>query len=299
MEKVKLAPQTLETLAASLIAKKPASMFHATPRGVSEVLQLLRSAGVPDKDVATLNQRYQRRESGCLRRLLHQLNESGEICKVILQLASPVEYDGDERVLGRALQQLNTLLRVYKWEVTIEPEATEPVLRRLEKVDFSRATKGAPSSPSVIAIILPDKISDGEVKQSLEFWNAEYQKCAKARAYLASVVLLGAMLEAVLLLVLKKHPEESNKCPAAPKRGDKVKAFGEWTLSEMIDVACARGWIGKYAQSAGHGLRDYRNFIHANKLMQEKEKPDQGLVAICSRTVQKALDDLAAKGLLE
>lgn len=298
MGKIKLAPRTLDQLATSLIVKRPASMLHSTRRQPREVLQLFQSAGVHDKDVAMLHRCYQHRGSDCLRRLLHRLNENGEICKVILQLASPVEYDGSAREHAR--KKLNDLLLPYKYEVTIEPNATEPVLRRLEKVDLSRATKDASSSPSVIAIILPDRISDGEVKQSLEFWNAEYQKCAKARAYLASVVLLGAMLEAALLLALKKRLKDANQCPSAPKqRGGKDKALGDWTLSEMIDVACARGWIGKYAQSAGHGLRDYRNFIHANKLMQENEKPDQGLVAICSRTVQKALDDLAAKGLLE
>lgn len=224
--------------------------------------------------------------------ILFKLNER-EIDSVILRLAHPREYQGDRENLNSALQRLNHVLHVEGKRVGVR--GTEPYIEGIV-ADFSESA-GSPNPGQVKAIQFPPQMTDENLVAALGFWNAEYQKCAGAGACLASVVLLGAMLEAALL-VLKKHPEESNKCPAAPKRDGRVKAFGEWTLSEMIDVACALGWIGKYAQSAGHGLRDYRNFIHANKLMQENENPDQGLVAICSRTVQKAMDDLAAKGLL-
>lgn len=177
-------------------------------------------------------------------------------------------------------------------------QGARPVITEVN-ADFSSATKEMPPSHvSARAIILPEQIADGKIKQTLAFWNDEYQKCADAGAHLASVVLLGAMLEAALLLAIKKDPQDANQCAAAPKRNGGVKPFDEWTLSEMIDVARVCKWISADVKNFGHGLRDYRNFIHPHKL-EQNEPPDMDTVQISFTVVQKTLGELARKGLLE
>lgn len=225
-------------------------------------------------------------------RFLGILNNTARIRKVVLRLADPLEYGGDEGQLQIAHENLNRLLRAEGYQVKIR--SASPVITKVA-ADFSGATKETPPSHvSARAITLPEQIADGKVKQALAFWNDEYQKCADAGAYLASVVLLGAMLEATLLLAIKKNPKDANQCAAAPKRNGGVKPFDEWTLSEMIDVARACEWISVDAKFFGHGLRNYRNFIHPGEL-EKNESPDKGVVEIGCAVVQKTLDELAGK----
>ena len=225
-------------------------------------------------------------------RFLGILNNTDRIRNVVLRLADPLEHAGDEGRLQIAHENLNRLLRAEGYQV--EMQGVRPVITEVN-ADFSSATKEMPPSHvSARAIILPEQIADGEVKQALAFWKNEYQKCADAGAYLASVVLLGAMLEATLLLAIKKNPKDVNQCAAAPKRNGGVKPFDEWTMSEMIDVARACKWISVDAKLFGHGLRNYRNFIHPGEL-EKNESPDKGVVEIGCAVVQKTLDELARK----
>lgn len=59
-------------------------------------------------------------------------------------------------------------------------------------------------------------------------------------AYLATVLLLGSILEGVLMAVIRCHPEEANRSPRSPKAGGRVKPFRDWSPHECIEVACER-----------------------------------------------------------
>jgi hypothetical protein len=99
-------------------------------------------------------------------------------------------------------------------------------------------------------------------------WN-ETWSCYGVGAHLASTVMMGAILEALLLARINKLTDKSvlfnSKC--APKSRDtgKTRPLQEWTLNSFIDVAHDLGWIGKASRDIGIVLRDYRNFIHPEK----------------------------------
>lgn len=96
-----------------------------------------------------------------------------------------------------------------------------------------------------------------------ETWN-----CLSAGAYLASTVMMGALLEALLLARINKladkAPVFTSKCAPKDKAG-KTRPLQEWTLNSYIDVAHDLGWIGRASRDIGVVLRDYRNFIHPEK----------------------------------
>lgn len=98
-------------------------------------------------------------------------------------------------------------------------------------------------------------------------WN-EVWSCFGAGAHLASTVMMGALLEALLLARINKLADKSpvfaSRCAPKHKAG-KTRPLQEWTLNSYIDVAHDLRWIGKASRDIGVVLRDYRNFIHPEK----------------------------------
>ena len=90
----------------------------------------------------------------------------------------------------------------------------------------------------------------------------EAQKCLSVGAHLSVIFQCGSVLEAVLLGVAHNEPEKFNRSGISPKRAGKVKAFQEWTLAELIDVAHDIRILTPSVQKFSHGLRDFRNYIH-------------------------------------
>lgn len=99
-------------------------------------------------------------------------------------------------------------------------------------------------------------------------WN-EAWSCLGAGAHLASTVMMGAILEALLLARINKLTDKSlvfaSKCVPKDKTSGKTRPLQEWTLNSYIDVAHDLGWIGKASRDIGVVLRDYRNFIHPER----------------------------------
>jgi hypothetical protein len=111
-------------------------------------------------------------------------------------------------------------------------------------------------------------ISDSGMLQILNRRWDETLRCIDAKAFLAAIVMMGALLEALLLARINRMPDKSPlfKSHCAPKdKSGKPKPLQEWTLNAYIDVSHDLGWIRKSARDVGVVLRDYRNFIHPEK----------------------------------
>lgn len=125
------------------------------------------------------------------------------------------------------------------------------------------AAAGTPAPPDFTRLI-PDPAMQAILNRRwMEAWG-----CIGAKAYLASTVMIGALLEALLLARINrladKSPVFASKCAPKDKAG-KTRPLQEWTLNAYIDVAHDLGWIGKPSRDVGVVLRDYRNFIHPEK----------------------------------
>jgi len=112
-------------------------------------------------------------------------------------------------------------------------------------------------------------ISDYKMQEILKNrWN-ECCNCLAGNAPLASIVMMGGLLEALLLARINKEQDKSAifKTKAAPidRRSGKVLILQEWTLRNYIDVAHELKWISQSAKDVGEVLRDYRNYIHPYK----------------------------------
>ena len=121
----------------------------------------------------------------------------------------------------------------------------------------------------------------------------EAQSCLSNGAHLSVIFQCGSVFEAVLLGAAQKAPEGFNRSSKSPKQNGKVKAFQDWKLAALIDVAHDIGLLKPDVQKFSHGLRDFRNYIHPYEQMASGFKPDEHTAKLCFQVLKAALADVA------
>jgi hypothetical protein len=117
-----------------------------------------------------------------------------------------------------------------------------------------------------------------------------------SKAYLSTIFLCGSVLEGVLLGVAHNFPAKFNQCSASPKdKSGNVKPFHEWNLAQLIDVASELGLLKPDVKKFGHGLRDFRNYIHPYQQMVSGFVPDEHTAKVCFQVLKAALASLAGE----
>lgn len=125
---------------------------------------------------------------------------------------------------------------------------------------------------------------------------AEARTAMGAGAYLATVLLCGSVLEAVLLGAAQKQPARFNQASASPKAKDgSVRRLHEWSLAQFIDVASEIDLLKPDVKKFGHGLRDFRNYIHPYEQMASGFTPDQHTAKVCFQVLKAALASVAGE----
>lgn len=108
------------------------------------------------------------------------------------------------------------------------------------------------------------------------------------------MILCGSVLEGALLGTAQANPQHFNQAKASPKdKESKVKRFTDWSLREMIDVACECRHLSVDVQKFSHALRDFRNHIHPYEQMASRFSPDHHTAKICLQVLNAAIADLS------
>ncbi len=224
--------------------------------------------------------------------VLNQLT-GNNLKAVVLRLADPREYRGNQQQVDQAIKKLNEILMIEGLKV--ELEGVRPRLKEVTP-QFAQIAEEADLKPLPPPDFLNLKLEPGLGEILAHRWD-EAQRCLNAEAYLAATIIMGSMLEGMLLAVLQKFPQEANRCKAAPvdRRTSKVKHFAEWSLSDMINVAHEAGWLDLDVKKFSHALREFRNLIHPYQQMVVKAVPDKDTCEISWLVVQAAANDLAKK----
>ena len=104
--------------------------------------------------------------------------------------------------------------------------------------------------------------------------------CLNNNAPLAAIILCGSAVEGMLSAYANNNQQAYNQAASAPKTKDKtsgkakVKPLGEWHLVDLINVAKEVGHINEDAKKYSDSLREFRNYVHPTKQIQEAHKPD-------------------------
>lgn len=141
------------------------------------------------------------------------------------------------------------------------------------------AVAGATRDPSMAAIVL-DRLQEAE-------------RCLGVEAYLAAVILAGSVLEALCLDFGAQHPERVNRAFEAAYNKPPPK-LPEWHLRQWIDVLGSTGDLSPNIEKFGHGLRDFRNYVHPAQQRASGFRLDKHTAEISLRVVGAAIDDLGA-----
>lgn len=217
-----------------------------------------------------------------------------EIQQVVLGLASPKTYQGKTEHIRIALASLNEVLNPEGLSIKIN--GVEPVISKIEPclsrpLDInSNEVSAIFQRPDFNSLGIDPVFSDLLAKR----WE-EIEKCLQAHAYLASLILMGSLLEGMLVWSLTKFPEKANRASVSPKdsRTGKPRPVNDWTLSQMIDVAHELGWLGIDVRQYCHSLREFRNLVHPFQQMRQSAIPDEDTCKISWQVVQASINDLA------
>ena len=148
---------------------------------------------------------------------------------------------------------------------------------RISKIpDISELTK-----------VLPD-LDDSLSKRWLDA-----QKCSHQKCYLASIILMGSVLEGLLLARVSLNPAEAHSSSKAPKdRNGKVKNYNDWNLNTLIDIATDIGWIKSDRGKFGHALRESRNIVHPWAEVTSKANFDEYTCSTSWEVLKASVNDL-------
>jgi len=199
---------------------------------------------------------------------------------------------------------------VYNYVKTLEHSSLSPQEKVSRLTDFTRALlpKDSPHRPEILKMVgaaklTPERppdfyalVQDPTLAEILEKRWLEIQKCLDSDAYLAAIILMGSLLEGMLLSVVTRNPKQANQAAGAPKDAKigKVKPFGKWTLSDLINVAHECGWLQRDVKDFSHELRDYRNMVHPWHQRAKNFHPDDDTCKICWDVVRAAIADLTS-----
>jgi len=228
---------------------------------------------------------------------LNTINGTADLEKCIKKLFAPMNYINRIDELDKYIEDFNQYLVFDKWQVD----------RDNEKITFKRKNEVALKSSGNKESISENEFLkhefkkvnikqiglDSTINNILTLRLKEIKNCINSNSPLAVIFLCGSTLEGLLLGVASQHPSEFNKSKSAPKdRDKKVKRFAEWTLNNLIDVACEVGFLKEDVKKYSHTLRDFRNYIHPYQQLVSHFNPDEHTAKISWQVLKTAIHQI-------
>lgn len=168
--------------------------------------------------------------------------------------------------------------------LTVGPTARDPAKKESEFLDREFSIPSIQKLPINTQVVPIVEARLNEVRVALG-----------AGAHLSVIFLCGSILEAVLLGAAQQTPGKFNQAKATPTKDDSPKRFHEWSLAQLINVACEIGILKLDIKKFSHGLRDFRNYIHPYQQLVSGFTPDEHTAKVCFQVLKAALANLAGE----
>jgi hypothetical protein len=128
-----------------------------------------------------------------------------------------------------------------------------------------------------------DFVTDEDLRASLEADAAEMAACLDAKAFKATVVLAGSIVEAVLV----DHLESTGY------QDPNGKNLLELDLGHLIMAARSQKVLSAKSADLSSAVKTYRNLIHPGRLVRQKERIDASTAAIAGHLVEVVASEVA------
>jgi len=229
---------------------------------------------------------------------LKTINGTPELDKCIKNTFAVFNYIGRIAELDTLLADFNQYMVFDKWSVVRDNDMI--TFKRLDKV-VVESGKGNPAEIKEDEFLKMtfnvniDSIGlDSNVNEIIKLRLKEVEACIGNEASLASLLLIGSIMEGMLLGTALMYPQQFNQAPSAPKEKDtgKVRKFPDWTLNNFIDVASEVGLLKQDVKKFSHVVRDFRNYIHPYEQMSSRFFPDKQTALICFQVLKAAISQI-------
>jgi hypothetical protein len=128
-----------------------------------------------------------------------------------------------------------------------------------------------------------DFVTDEDLRASLEADATEMAACLDAKAFKATVVLAGSIVEAVLV----DHLESTGY------QDPNGKNLLELDLGHLIMAARSQKVLSAKSADLSSAVKTYRNLIHPGRLVRQKERIDASTAAIAGHLVEVVASEVA------
>lgn len=229
---------------------------------------------------------------------LKAINGTPELDKCIKNTFAVFNYIGRIAELDTLLADFNQYMAFDKWSVVRDNDTI--TFKKLDKVVVENG-KGNPAEIKedeflkMTFDVNVDSIGLGSnVNEIIKLRLKEVEACIGNEASLASLILIGSIMEGMLLGTALIYPQQFNQAPSAPKEKDtgKVRKFPDWTLNNFIDVASEVGLLKHDVKKFSHVVRDFRNYIHPYEQMSSRFFPDKQTALICFQVLKAAISQI-------
>lgn len=229
---------------------------------------------------------------------LEKINGTPELDKCIKNTFAVINYIGRIAELDALIADFNQYLAFDKWSVIRNNH--EITFKRLDKIIIEEPTKNDTDANDEKIFLSNtfdidiDKLGiDANVSQVLKIRLNEIEICINNDVALASIFLIGSMMEGILLGTASLYPKIFNQAKSAPKDNNgKIKKFYDWTLNDFINTASEIGILKQDVKKFSHVVRDFRNYIHPYQQMAENFEPNKQTALICFQVLKAAIFEI-------
>ncbi|MEY9956619.1 hypothetical protein [Streptacidiphilus sp. MAP5-52] len=246
-------------------------LYYRTGRDISEFLT---RAGWDD--VPAYEGQYRREWTSEL--LNERRHLPGQLEKVLLRLAEPLEYLDEPDQLAGVVTAVNAFL-IHEGMRIVTPGGRP----RIIPCDPALAGPGH-HAPAEFRGTLADIITDPRAAHVLQARMDEAQTCYENGAHVAAIIMLGSLLEGVLLRAVL----ERDASLLGNAKVDRI------SLAELIKRCHSAGWIDADIEKFCHELREYRNYVHPRQEIDATHTPDRDTLNVSWQVVGAVLNDLHA-----
>ncbi|MGB4139189.1 MAG: hypothetical protein WBL60_05230 [Saccharofermentanales bacterium] len=231
---------------------------------------------------------------------LQAINGTPELDKCIKNTFAVINFIGRIGELDSLIADFNQYMAFDKWQVVRDNDTI--TFKRLDKVivDSGKNTTTDIKEDEFLKMTFNVNVDllglDSNVSEVIKLRLKEVESCIGGEAPLASILLIGSIMEGMLLGMATTYPQQFNKAPSAPKEKDtgKVRTFPNWTLNNYIDVASEVGMLKQDVKKFSHVVRDFRNYIHPYEQMSSRFFPDKQTALICLQVLKAAISQIGS-----
>jgi hypothetical protein len=229
---------------------------------------------------------------------LGKINGTPELDQCLKNTFAVFNFVGQIEILDALIAEFNQYMVFDKWAIVRDNDTI--TFRKLDKVivNASKTNRTEIKEDEFLKQAFDSDVYSLGLEQNvceiIKLRLNEVEKCISNEAPLASILLIGSILEGILLGVALMYPQKYNQSQSAPKykETDRVKMFPEWTLNNLIDVSFDIGILGQDVKKFSHAVRDFRNYIHPYEQMRSRFFPDKHTALICLQVLKAAISQI-------